>query len=52
MNERIETLSGEIAKRDRAVLQLENAKEALIQKMQGIDKNSEENKADLLKEKA
>lgn len=51
MNEKIEQLSMEVSKRDRAILSLENAKESLKSQLEGKDKTNEELRGDLQNEK-
>jgi SMC interacting uncharacterized protein involved in chromosome segregation len=51
MSEKIEQLSMEVSKRDRAILSLENAKDSLKAQLEGKDKTNEELKGDLQNEK-
>lgn len=46
MNDKIEHLSAEVSKRDRAVLQLENQKEALQNQLRNKEKEMEEMRQD------
>jgi SMC interacting uncharacterized protein involved in chromosome segregation len=46
-SEKIEQLSMEVSKRDRAILSLENSKDSLKTQIEGRDKTNEELKGDL-----
>jgi len=46
LNERIDTLTSECSKRDRAILSLENSKEGFSMQLSQKDKSLEEQKAD------
>ena len=52
MSEKLENMTLEISKRDRAILSLENAKDTLKAQLDGRDKTNEELKSDLQNEKA
>lgn len=51
MSEKIEQLSLEVSKRDRAILSLENAKESLKAQIESRDKANEDLKGDIQSEK-
>jgi len=51
LNEKLENLTSEIAKRERAIVSIENQKEGLINQIKNKEKSLEESKADILSEK-
>ena len=52
LNEKVENLTSEIAKRERAIVSIENQKESLINQIKNKDKSLEESKADVQSEKS
>jgi hypothetical protein len=51
LNEKVEILTSEVSKRERAILSLENQKDALINQINNKDKIMDELRADSQKEK-
>jgi len=51
MNERIEILTSEVSKRERAILSLENSKEGFLSQLASKDKANDELRTDLQAEK-
>ena len=51
MNEKLENLTSEIAKRERAIVSIENQKETLINQIKNKEQNLDESKAETMLEK-
>lgn len=51
LNEKLDSLAAEVAKRDRAILSLENAKEGLQSQLKSKERDNEEMRGDLTLEK-